>query len=226
MLRSRNGCAWGRAPRCSCAGPAFTAQRGSSRSTSFSRAPSQPVRRHGMPRLDFFRSLHPGLDPFATDGMTRDPDSPEDPSLRSYRSGFWGIVEIGPARGAGAASWSCARGSRTAARRRWSSARLPRPRTRRPRRRTRRPRATPTAMRPRRTDPVRWSPSAWRPTTPPLELFAPPDRVDPGADPRNWVCVISDDCSSPERFAASRSWRARDDPRFVSPARPAGWAST
>jgi GT2 family glycosyltransferase len=31
---------------------------------------------------------------------------------------------------------------------------------------------------------------------------------------RNWVCVVSDDCSSPERFAAIER-ELRDDPRFV-----------
>ncbi len=54
----------------------------------------QPVMAHSMPRLDPFRELHPGLDPFALAGS--DPRSPEDPALRSYRSGFWGIVRIGP----------------------------------------------------------------------------------------------------------------------------------
>jgi glycosyltransferase involved in cell wall biosynthesis len=54
----------------------------------------QPLLASGMPRLDFFRALHPRLDPFATDGLERDPDSPEDPLLHSYRSGFWGIASI------------------------------------------------------------------------------------------------------------------------------------
>src|SRR2546421_8412175 len=55
---------------------------------------AQPVLAHGMPRLDVFRGLHPGLDPFATAGMTSDPGSTDDPLLHSYRSGFWGIARV------------------------------------------------------------------------------------------------------------------------------------
>jgi glycosyltransferase involved in cell wall biosynthesis len=53
-----------------------------------------PVIAHGMPRLDFFAELHPGLDPFATAEMESDPGSSADPWLRSYCSGFWGITPI------------------------------------------------------------------------------------------------------------------------------------
>ncbi|MGH2869527.1 MAG: hypothetical protein ACRDNK_18430, partial [Solirubrobacteraceae bacterium] len=54
----------------------------------------QPVSRHGMPRLDLFRSLHPTLDPFATKDVELDESSAEDPRLHSYLSGFWGVVRI------------------------------------------------------------------------------------------------------------------------------------
>ena len=47
-----------------------------------------------MPRLDFFADLHPGLDPFATEGIDLDPGSAVDPQLRSYRSGFWGVAPV------------------------------------------------------------------------------------------------------------------------------------
>ena len=56
----------------------------------------QPVAAHSMPRLDPFRALHPGVDPYATADMDGDPRSAEDPELRSYRSGFWGLVRVGP----------------------------------------------------------------------------------------------------------------------------------
>jgi hypothetical protein len=46
----------------------------------------------GMPRLDLFRALHPTLRE-ARDA-NRDPDSSEDPELRCYRSGFWATVPI------------------------------------------------------------------------------------------------------------------------------------
>ncbi len=55
----------------------------------------QPVGGERMPRLDPFRALHPGLDPFATDDVAEDPSS-ADPRLLSYRSGFWAMVEIEP----------------------------------------------------------------------------------------------------------------------------------
>src|SRR4051812_6129925 len=56
----------------------------------------QPLMAFGMPRLDLFRALHPGMDPYATTGVDLDPESPEDPLLQSYRSGFWGMARIGP----------------------------------------------------------------------------------------------------------------------------------
>ena len=56
----------------------------------------QPVAAHSMPRLDPFRALHPGVDPYATAALDRDPESVEDPELRSYRSGFWGLVRVAP----------------------------------------------------------------------------------------------------------------------------------
>jgi hypothetical protein len=56
----------------------------------------QPVAAHSMPRLDPFRALHPAVDPYATADAERDPESAEDPELRSYRSGFWGLVRVHP----------------------------------------------------------------------------------------------------------------------------------
>ncbi|HEY2439779.1 MAG TPA: glycosyltransferase [Solirubrobacteraceae bacterium] len=56
-----------------------------------------PVMAFGMPRLDPFAELHPGLDPYATAELTEDAASAEDPELRSYRSGFWGLVPVAPA---------------------------------------------------------------------------------------------------------------------------------
>ena len=56
----------------------------------------QPVAAHSMPRLDYFASLHPGVDPYASATLPSDPASEDDPLMHSYRSGFWGIVRIGP----------------------------------------------------------------------------------------------------------------------------------
>jgi hypothetical protein len=49
----------------------------------------QPRSAFGVPRLDFFASLHPGLDPYRTAALTDDPASEDDPQLRGYASGFW-----------------------------------------------------------------------------------------------------------------------------------------
>jgi glycosyltransferase involved in cell wall biosynthesis len=57
---------------------------------------AQPVAAHSMPRLDPFRALHPGVEPYATSDLARDPSSSDDPELRSYRSGFWGLVRVTP----------------------------------------------------------------------------------------------------------------------------------
>ena len=47
-----------------------------------------------MPRLDRFRELHPTLAPDEARSADRDPESPHDPELRSYRSGFWATIPI------------------------------------------------------------------------------------------------------------------------------------
>jgi glycosyltransferase involved in cell wall biosynthesis len=47
-----------------------------------------------MPRPVIFRALHPTIQPAAAPSLPCDPDSAEDPELRCYRSGFWGTVTI------------------------------------------------------------------------------------------------------------------------------------
>ena len=92
-----------------------------------------------MPRLDPFAELHPGCDPYATAALTRDAASVEDPELRSYSSGFWGLVPVGARRRPATGSSSSWRPSSTTARRharrwgrsrssRWRPRRLPMPR--------------------------------------------------------------------------------------------------
>lgn len=161
----------------------------------------QPVIAQGMPRLDFFGELHPGLDPYALDGLARDPDSADDPELRAYRSGFWGIARIpaGAGRvslalqarldGGGAAVAELASIERTS--------------------------LDPPA-------PGDWSDEAGQPRVAIcMATYEPPDdllslQLDSirAQTHRNWLCVISDDCSSPERFAALES-AVGGDPRFM-----------
>ena len=62
--------------------------------------------------------------------------------------------------------------------------------------------------------PDRSSRSAWRPTSPDSDLFRAQVESLRAQTDRRWRCVISDDCSSPERFAALAGDRGRR-PRFV-----------
>ena len=55
----------------------------------------QPVMAQRMPRADVFKALHPGIDPYARPELDSDPGFAEDPELRSFRSGFWGLVRLG-----------------------------------------------------------------------------------------------------------------------------------
>jgi glycosyltransferase involved in cell wall biosynthesis len=151
---------------------------------------AHPVIAQGMPRLDFFADLHPGLDPFATAGIELDPDSAADPRLRSYRSGFWGVAPV-PA--------SDARGPVELALR----ARLGDGRT-----------ATAAVASIDRAAPIAAPLADPRPPTdtdrasgelvaicmatydPPPELFAAQIASIRAQTHHNWICVISDDRSS------------------------------
>jgi glycosyltransferase involved in cell wall biosynthesis len=157
----------------------------------------------GMPRLDVFRALHPGLDPFATAGLSSDPDSADDPFLYGYRSGFWGIARV-PYREPGATCELQVRaelddgGEATTAlahipivSRRDSSA-VDEPD----------PGAGPLVA------------ICMATYDPPLDLFERQLDSIRAQTHRNWVCVISDDCSKPGVFGAIRQ-AVGDDPRFV-----------
>lgn len=163
---------------------------------------ARPAAAHGMPRLDLFRTLHPTLDPFDTALIDRDPGSDDDPYLRSYRSGFWGLAHF-----------------------------LPNdydPHTL----------ALRVVLDDGRSVTEELASLASPPAEAPLQLEGPVPgdgplvaicmaTYDPPSDlfrrqlesiraqtHRNWVCVISDDCSTPERFAALQE-EIGDDPRFA-----------
>ncbi len=157
---------------------------------------AQPLTAFGMPRLDLFRTLHPGLDPYATRGLADDPDSPEDPRLRSYRAGFWGLARIVAAR-----DGACAIGLRaslsdgreaTAELGRIALVAAPAPL----------PEVTATVA------------ICMATHNPPDDLVQRQLRSIAAQTHRDWVCIISDDCSSPDRFAALERAVA-DDPRFI-----------
>jgi glycosyltransferase involved in cell wall biosynthesis len=162
----------------------------------------QPVEAHGMPRLDEFRALHPNLDVFATRGVEVDPESPEDPHLRSYRSGFWGTVSIAP-RPEGL--------HRVLLRARFQDGTA-----------VTVPLLSFTATPPLAVPVPAPSQRAAGPLVavcmatyhPPMDLFRRQIESIRAQTHENWVCVISDDCSDPARFAAIA--RELDgDPRFV-----------
>jgi len=151
----------------------------------------------GMPRLDLFRALHPSIAQGEEQLKERDPLSGEDPECRSYRSGFWAILPL-PAREAGATvelrlAIELADGTRT---------------------------GTPLAAIGVSEPPL--SPSrggsliavCMATYDPDPELFrAQVDSIRSQTD-ADWVCLISDDCSRPDRFAALEEV-VSGDPRFV-----------
>jgi glycosyltransferase involved in cell wall biosynthesis len=162
---------------------------------------SQPLSAFGMPRLDFFASLHPGLNPFAAAALAADPASEDDPQLRGYASGFWGIAVVrGPAqdRVTLALRAALASGATTEA-----------------------PVAT-LDVAGVIADPVPWSPAdhadpvaiCMATYNPPPELFRRQIESIRVQTHENWICVISDDCSDEDGTATIRT-EVGDDPRFV-----------
>jgi glycosyltransferase involved in cell wall biosynthesis len=163
----------------------------------------QPVIAHGMPRLDPFRAMHPDLDPLATAGVGSDPSSVQDPSMLSYRSGFWGILRVQPQPdGAELAVELYAEledGSP-------ATADLARIRIA--------PAPDPPAA--RFVDagggpPVTICMAAYNP---PVDLLKRQLESIRAQTHENWICVISDDCSSPQGNAAIQD-AIGGDPRFV-----------
>jgi glycosyltransferase involved in cell wall biosynthesis len=161
----------------------------------------QPLAAFGMPRLDYFRALHPGVDPFAA-GAT-DPASEEDPALHSYRSGFWGVVAVEPRKGAPSCELAlrvrmAGGGEETVA-----LAEIPLVEL-----------AAPV--------PLQTPPDGHGPLVavcmathdPPEDLLRRQLDSIRSQSHERWVCVISDDGSRADRFEALREMVA-GDPRFV-----------
>ncbi len=162
---------------------------------------AQALSAFGMPRLDFFASLHPDLDPYAAAALTTDPGSEDDPQLRGYASGFWGLAVVsGPA------------GDRVTLALRAGLA------------------SGATSEAPVDTleiagpigDPVAWSPIdnedavaiCMATYNPPPELFHRQVESIRAQTHENWICVISDDCSDEAGTTTIRT-EIGNDPRFV-----------
>lgn len=136
--------------------------------------------------------------------MRHDPDSPSDPELRSYRSGFWATIPIGPRDQPGDVELGVearlAGGTTAGA-----------------------PLATIEVV--ERPDPLPYE-GLPRGTGQPLiavcmatynpnmDLFRTQIESIQAQTYRNWVCVISDDCSEPERFEEIAEFVEGDD-RFL-----------
>ncbi len=164
---------------------------------------AQPVMAHGMPRLDVLRALHPRLDPFDLATTTSDPDSDDDPGLYSYRSGFWGIARFGPAADGDARELLLRaelEGGGVALAQLASIAVVDRPPA--------------VALAPREDAEGPLVAICMATYEPAMELLVPQLDSIRAQEHRNWVCIISDDCSSPERFAALEAAVA-GEPRFV-----------
>ena len=164
----------------------------------------QAVMAHGMPRLDLFATLHPGLDPFDTAGLDADPRSSDDPHLHGYRSGFWGLAVIGPRDHDGVCELRLEAELEAGPVVDAPLASIP----------LRRELAPPA--------PVASTGAAHQPLVaicmathnPPLDLLRRQLASIRGQTHERWVCLISDDNSAPEHLAALTAAVA-DDPRFV-----------
>jgi glycosyltransferase involved in cell wall biosynthesis len=154
----------------------------------------QPVMAHGMPRLDPFRELHPL-------GIGQDDNSSEDPLLLSYLSGFWGLVRLGPS---AARRTECVLTLRaTLDNAAVLSAELGRLRV-----------ETPPLPARVDADGDQLIAICMATYNPPADLLARQLESIRAQTLNNWVCLISDDCSRPEAFAALQAAVA-GDPRFV-----------
>jgi hypothetical protein len=155
-----------------------------------------PASAHGMPRPDLFAALHPRLG-----GSTRrDPTSADDPGVRCFRSGFWATASI-EAREPGTLDVSLvARLGRGGER----SAPLGRIAVADRSREHARTGSGPPGL-------IAVCMATFEPDP---ELFAAQVQSLREQTERQWVCVISDDCSRPEHVARIESVIA-GDPRFT-----------
>jgi glycosyltransferase involved in cell wall biosynthesis len=194
----------GRATVVFCAGTCFHRHRRVTEMTiAVNGAQHRPIAQR-MPRLDRFRGLHPALPPAEAASVKRDPESSRDPELRSYCSGFWATLPIGPQERPGelelAVEARLGDGT-TASAPLGTIAVVERP-------------EPPSYECPPR--------AAGRPLiaicmatfNPDIELFRTQIESIRAQTDRDWVCLISDDCSESEPFAAITDTVAGDE-RFV-----------
>jgi glycosyltransferase involved in cell wall biosynthesis len=157
-----------------------------------------------MPRLDRFRSLHPTVSPDEAASLRYDSQSPRDPALRSYRSGFWATIPIEPSDRPGELEVGAEARLADGTIARASLGSIPV---------VERPEAPRYQGLPR---------AAGKPLiaicmatfNPDLALFHTQVESLRAQTDRDWICLISDDHSRPDRFEAIRGAVA-GDARFV-----------
>jgi glycosyltransferase involved in cell wall biosynthesis len=157
-----------------------------------------------MPRTDLFRSLHSTISLDEAASLRHDPQSQRDPELRSYRSGFWATIAIEPPERPGelevGAEARLADGT-TARASLGTIAVVERPE---PPSYEGLPRATVKSL-------IAICMATFNPE---LELFHTQVESIRAQTDEDWICLISDDHSRPDRFEAIREAVA-GDPRFV-----------
>jgi glycosyltransferase involved in cell wall biosynthesis len=149
----------------------------------------QPVMLHGMPRIDVLRAVD---------------NSAEKPPVRSYRSGFWGIARVAPRDDGGDCELLLRATFDDGSDELVELARIPT---------TSLAEQAIAIPRPERSAGplVAICMATYEPA---IDMFKRQIDSIRAQTHRNWVCVISDDCSSPTSFAAMREALA-DDGRFV-----------
>lgn len=156
----------------------------------------------GMPRLDLFESLHPLLPPGEVTAE-HDAGSVEDPEMRSFRSGFWVTAEI-PAQGAPGTvrlEVEAELGDCTLARTRLAEIEIIRP-------------ASPPEYGAADAAPEGLIAIAMATHNPDPELFRIQIESLKAQTEKNWICLISDDCSLPEAWQRIEA-EVGGDSRFI-----------
>jgi glycosyltransferase involved in cell wall biosynthesis len=164
---------------------------------------AQPVAAHGMPRLDVLRGLHPRVDPFAMAGLTGDPGSEDDPGLHGYRSGFWGLARVVPRAGRDVCEVALRAQLDGGATVEAELGGLPLVTHAAP--------VTVAAPEPAAGPLVAICMATYEPS---MDLLGPQLDSIRAQTYGNWVCIVSDDCSRPESFAALQA-AVEGDRRFV-----------
>jgi Glycosyl transferase family 2 len=146
---------------------------------------SQPATAHGMPRRDVLEALSP------------------DPPSSSFRSGFWGVVRVAPAQASEAVELLLRARLDDGTEEIAELGRIPLQEAPRPL----------EAVNGGRADGPLVA-IAMATHEPPPGLFGRQIESIRAQTHRNWVCVVSDDCTGPERLAAMQG-ELDGDPRFI-----------